>query len=231
VAVQGARRLFPLTKIGEDDAKIIYRLTHEGSGACMTEAITYSRRRGPVSRGEREWCVEEGALVMRRPGGGEKRTPWRDIIGVRLYHEALRNRPWRYAFELHTRQGGRIVIDNAHWLSASEYEERSLSYTPFVRAALARIAVANPKARLLIGETQKRYFFLMLVALLAIAALGLALTVIPTPLDATPLGLPIKLGLVLSLLPLFWVGVLRSLPRGAPLDAVPDRALPPENRG
>jgi hypothetical protein len=197
----------------------------------MTDPITYSRRRDTVSRGEREWRVEDDALVMRRPGGGEKRTLWRDVIGVRLYHEALRNRPWRYAFELHTRQGARIVIDNAHCLSARQFEERSSRYTPFVRAALGRIAVANPKARLLIGETQKRYFFLMLFALLAIASLALALTVIPTPLDATPLALPIKLGLVLSLLPLFWVGVLRSLPRGAPLDAVPERALPPENKG
>ncbi len=197
----------------------------------MTEPTTYSRRRSLVSRGEREWRVEEDALVMRRPGGGEKRTLWRDVIGVRLYHEAMRNRPWRYAFELHTRQGARIVIDNAHCVSRSQFEERSSRYTPFVRAALARIAAANPRARLLIGETQKRYFFLMLLALLAIAGLALALTLIPTPLDATPLALLVKLGLVLSLLPLFWIGVLRSLPRGAPLDVVPDRALPPEQEG
>jgi hypothetical protein len=209
------QRLPPALKIGED--------------ARVTDFITYSRRRNQVSGGEREWRIEDDALVMRRPGGGEKRTPWRDILGVRLYHEALRNRPWRYAFELHTRQGARIVIDNAHCIAGSQFEERSSRYTPFVRAALARIAAANPKARLLIGETQKRYFFLMLMGLLAIAALALALMVIPTPLDATPLALPVKLGLVLSLLPLFWVGVLRSLPRGAALDAVPDRALPPEN--
>lgn len=209
------QRLPPARKIGED--------------AQVSETITYSRRRDTVSGGEREWRIDDDALVMRRPGGGEKRTPWKDVLGVRLYHEALRNRPWRYAFELHTRQGNRIVIDNAHCVASSQFEERSSRYTPFVRAALARIAAANPKARLLIGETQKRYFFLMLMGLLAIAGLALALMVIPTPLDATPLALPVKLGLVLSLLPLFWIGVLRSLPRGAALDAVPDRALPPEN--
>lgn len=164
---------------------------------------------------------------MVAPSEAEKRTPWKDVIGVRLYHEGLRGRPWRYAFEVHTKQGARIVIDNAHWVGVRRYEDRSESYTPFVRAAVARIAAVNPKARLLIGETQKRYFFLMLTALLAIAALALALISIPTPLDAMAFALPLKFALVLSLLPLFWIGVLRSLPRGAPLDDIPARALPP----
>jgi hypothetical protein len=197
--------------------------------ASVTVPITYSRRRAALSRGEQEWRVEDDALVMCRPSRGERRTQWKDIVGVRLYREPLRRRPWRYAFELHTRDGGRIVIDNAHFLGANEYEERSSAYAPFVRAALAKIAVANPKARLLIGETQKRYFFMTLLALLAIAALAFALMVIPTPLDATPLAMPVKLALIVSLLPLFWIGVLRALPRGAPLDHVPERALPSED--
>jgi hypothetical protein len=194
----------------------------------VTQTITYRRRRGRVSRGEREWRVGDDALVMASPSGGEKRTPWKDVIGVRLYHEQMRNRPWRYAFELHTKQGARIIIDNAHWIAGNDYEDRSATYSSFVRAAIARIATANPKARLLTGETQKRYFFLMLVSLLAIAALACALLLIPTPLDSTPYAAPVKLGAILLLLPVFWFGVLRSMPRGAPLDAVPERALPPE---
>lgn len=190
--------------------------------------VSYRRRRGRVPGGEREWRVDDDALVMCGAAGGGKRTPWRDVIGVRLYHEAMRQRPWRYAFELHTKQGARIVIDNAHWMAGDAYEDRSASYTPFVRAAIAHIAAANPKARLLTGDTQKRYFFLMLVSLLAIAALACALLLIPTPLDATAFAAPVKLGLIVLLLPVFWLGVLRSLPRGMPLDSVPDRALPPE---
>lgn len=192
------------------------------------QAVSYCRRRSSVSGGERAWRVEDDALVMRAPGGGEKRTLWKDIVGVRLYHEARRRRPWRYAFELHTREGARIVIDNAHCLIARDYEDRSSSDTPFVRAALARIAAANPKARLLVGETQKRYFFLLLMALLAVGALAVALLIAPTPLDGTPYALPVKLCIILLVMPLFWFGILRLMPRGAPLDAVPDRALPPQ---
>lgn len=192
------------------------------------QAAAYRRRRSQVSLGEREWRVEDDALVMRGARGGEKRTPWSDVIGVRLYAEPLRSRPWRYAFELHTRQGGRIIIDNAHWLARGSYEDRSFTYSPFVRAAISHIAKANPRARLLTGETQKRYFFLMLTSLIAIAALALALILIPTPFDATPYALLAKLGLILLLLPLFWLGVLRSLPRGVPLEPIPEHALPPD---
>ena len=183
-------------------------------------AVTYRRRRSPVSGGERAWRVDDDALAMVSPSGAEKRIPWKNVIGVRLYHGQRRGRPWRYAFELHTRQGGRLIIDNAHCLRARQYEDRSVSYTAFVRAALARIAAANPKARLLTGETQKRYFFLLLTSLLAVAALALGLLL-------APLAAPVKLGLVLLIMALFWFGVLRALPRGAALDAIPEHALPP----
>jgi hypothetical protein len=191
------------------------------------QSIAYRRKRGAASRGEWEWRAEESALAMRTPGGGERRVPWKDVIGVRLYHEASRHRPWRYAFELHTRQGARIIIDNAHCRAARDYEDRSDTYAPFVRAALSRIAVANPKVRLLVGETQKRYFFIMLAALLAMSALAFALIAVRTPLDATPYAMPAKLGLILLLLPVFWLGVFRFMPRGVPLDQAPEHVLPP----
>jgi hypothetical protein len=163
--------------------------------------------------------VEDDALVMRNPAGHEQRTRWKDVVGVRLYREASRHRPWRYAFELHTRQGARIIIDNAHCRARRDYEDRSESYTPFVRAALSRIAAANPSVRLLIGETQKRHFILMLLGLLGVCALALALI-------AAPLDPPVKLGLLLLLLPAFWLGMFRFMPRGVPLDQAPDHVLP-----
>lgn len=180
-----------------------------------------------MSRGEREWRVEEHALVTRSASGNERRTQWRDVIGVRLYHEPARYRMWRYAFELHTRQGERIIIDNAHSTGARAFEDRSAAYTPFVRAALQRIAIDNPKARALLGETPKRYFFLLLTGLIAFGALAYALVGVRTPLDSLPSASLIKLAIVLLMLPIFWRAVLKALPRGVPLDAIPDRALPP----
>lgn len=190
-------------------------------------SVVYCRRPGVVSRREEEWRADDDALVVSAGGGRERKIAWKDIIGVRLYHEALSRRPWRYAIELHTRQGARIIIDNAHCCTRRDYENRSDSYTPFVRAVLAHIGAANPKARLLLGETQKRYFFLMLAALLTMCLLAYALIGVRTPLDATPYAAAVKFGVFLVALPLLWLGVLRVMPRGLPLDQCPERALPP----
>jgi hypothetical protein len=194
------------------------------------QALEYRRRRGPLSRGERVWRVEDEALVTRGSKGRERRYPWKEIVSVRLYCEPARGRPWRYVFELQPLHHNRIVLDNAHFLSAGVYEDRSESYTPFVRAALAQLAQRNPKARALIGETQKRYFFMLLGALVGVSALAIALIALPTPLDALAFAVWAKLILILVLLPVFLYWVLKAMPRGVPLDAVPERALPPCGR-
>ena len=190
------------------------------------QPVTYSRKARERARGEREWRVEDDALVTRVGEGRERRVKWREIVSVRLYHEPTKNRAFRYVFQLKPHNKPTIEIDNT---SAADggYEDRSAAYTLFVRAALARIAEAKPNVRLLLGETQKRYFFLLIAALLAFCALAFALIVIPTPLDRTSYGAPLKLILILLMLPIFGRWVLGSLPRGVPLDDVPERALPP----
>lgn len=196
----------------------------------MAEPVTYRRRRGPVSRSEREWRVEDDALVTRGGSGREKRYRWKDIVSVRLCHEPLRQRPWRYVFELQPRDQRKVVIDNAHHLGLGAYEDRSESYTPFVRAALARWAAEHPHGRVLIGETPKRYFFLLLAALLALGVLASVLVSVRTPLDALPYSSLIKLLIILLMLPVFWRWVLKAMPRGVAPDEIPERALPSEKQ-
>jgi len=193
--------------------------------------VTYLRRRAAISRGEREWRIEADALVTRGAAGGERRYPWRDIVNVRLYFEPARARPWRHVFELRPRNGRMIRIDNASFVRAGLFEDRSAAYTPFVRAALVRVAAENPKARALIGETQRRYFFFLLAALLGLGAVAFALIAAPTPLDALPYAALVKFGLILLMLPVFWLWVLRAMPRGVELDSIPPRAMPPEQGG
>lgn len=191
------------------------------------QAVVYSRRRSALSRGDREWRVEENDLVTVGGSGAEKRFPWRDMLSVRLCAEPARSRPWRYVLELHPKRGGKIVIDNASYLGPGRYEERSVQYAAFVRAAVDRLDAAKPGMHALIGETPKRYFFLLLLALLALGALAFALIAVRTPLDALPYAPLIKLAVVLLMLPIFWRWVLRHMPRGVPLTEIPERALPP----
>jgi hypothetical protein len=189
------------------------------------QAVAYHRRRSAVAR-EREWRVEAGALVTSGASGRERRLAWRDVACVWLYAEPARGRPWRYVFEIRPKQGRRILIDNAHYLEAGAFEDRSLAYTLFVRAALAALAAANPKARALLGETQKRYFFLLIFSLVGFCALALALTLAPTPIDGLAYADLLKLGLVLLMAPVLWL-ILRAMPRGVKLEDVPARAFPP----
>jgi hypothetical protein len=194
------------------------------------QPVIYRRRRGAISRGEREWRVEEDALVSVGPSGRERRYPWRDIVAVRLRQGPTRIKPFRYVFELQPRHQRRVTIDNAHCIARGRYEERSDSYTPFVRAALERIAAENPKARALMGETPKRYFFLLLAALIGLGALAFVLAAVRTPIDAlpAPYAALAKLLIILGMLPVFWRWVIKALPRGVEISAVPPRALPPE---
>jgi hypothetical protein len=191
------------------------------------EPVTYIRRAGRVSRGEREWRVEEDALVTRGASGHERRYRWKDIVSVRLCEEPGRGRPWRFVFELQPKHQRRIEIDNAHFISGGAYEDRSESYTAFVRAALARLTIENPKTRALMGDTPKRYFFLLLTSLIGLAALAIVLTTVRTPLDTLPFANLVKFAVILLMLPVFWRWVLRAMPRGVALNAVPAEALPP----
>jgi len=181
-----------------------------------------------MSRSEREWRVEPDALVTRGGAGRERRYRWRDIVSVGLYRDPAPNRPWRYVFELQPRDARKIVIDNAHFVSRGQFEERSHDYAPFVRASLASLAEANPKVCALVGQTGKRWFFLLIGALIALGGLAYVLATVRTPLDALPYAALIKFGIILAMLPIFWGWVLKALPRGVPLQNIPEKVLPPD---
>ncbi|MBL8537292.1 MAG: hypothetical protein JNM59_07790 [Hyphomonadaceae bacterium] len=188
--------------------------------------MSYRKRRGALSRGEREWRVEEDALVTEGPSGRTRRYLWRDFAGVRLYCDPAKDRPWRFVFELQPKDRRRIVIDNAHFVSRGLYEDRSADYTPFVRAAVSRLASTKPGLRVLIGETPRRYFLLILAGLLALCGAAYAMIALRTPLDALPFAGVVKLAVMALLAAAFWRWVVGIVPRGVPADAIPERALP-----
>lgn len=192
------------------------------------QALTYRRRHNAFSRGEREWRVDDEGLSSVGASGHVRRWAWKDFVSVRLCHEPTRLKPWRYTFEAQFRSGEKLLLDNGHYSGPAQFEERSSDYASFIRGLLARLHQANPKLRALTGETQKRYFFLMLAALLGLGGLAYVLVALPTPLDGLPFSGAVKLGLILAMLPVFWGLVARAMPRGVALDAIPDYALPPE---
>jgi hypothetical protein len=52
-----------------------------------------------------------------------------------------------------------------------------------------------------------------------------------TPIDALPYAGLVKFGVIVLMLPVFWLWVIGAMPRGVALDAIPERAMPPEQGG
>jgi hypothetical protein len=119
-----------------------------------------------------------------------------------------------------------LVIDNASYQSLGRYEERSDTYGAFVRAAINRLQATKPDMTALIGETPRRYFFFLLLSLLALCAAAYVLIAVRTPIDGLPYAMLIKFALVLLMLPVLW-RVLGAMPRGVAITEIPERALPP----
>ena len=192
------------------------------------EPVTYRSRPSAISRGEREWRVEDSGLATQGLLGRERRLPWCEIASVRLARAPKVKRPWRHVCEIKLRNGRKIVIDNAHFCGKGCFENRSAAYSEFVRSAGSRLAKANPRARALIGETPLHFFIMLLAALLGFCVIAFGLIAFPTVLDTLPYALLIKLGIVLAMLPLFAWWIIRATPHGVALDNIPERALPRE---
>ena len=190
------------------------------------QPVVYRKTRHALSRGEREWRVEDDALVAVGSTGAERRFAWQDIQTVRLCAKPARFRRWRYIFELQPRRGGKLVIDNASYQSLGRYEERSDTYGAFVRAAIGRLRATKPEMTALIGETPLHYFLLLLASLIALCAAAYVLIAVRTPIDDLPYAMLIKFGLVLLMIPAIW-RVLGAMPRGVAITDIPERALPP----
>jgi hypothetical protein len=190
------------------------------------QPVTYCRRASRMSRGEREWRVEERGLATRGALGRDRCVAWGEIANVRLCRAPKMHRPWRHVFEITPKHGRKIVIDNVHMIAPGEFEDRSESYCAFVRAATERLAIANPRAKARVGDTPLHYFVMLILALLGFGLLAFGLTVFPTALDRLPNASMIKFAIVVAMVPLFAWWMIAAMPRGVKLCDIPDKALP-----
>jgi len=162
------------------------------SGDAMT--VVYRKRENFFEKGEREWRVEDDALVRRGADGIEARWNWRDARAVRLRWFPSYAKPWLHQFRVET-AAAKVTIDNGHFQGIASFEERSATYTPFVRAALERIRTLSPNVQVHIGSTPLAFWATM--ALVAVSFAGLAAVLILLPLPAPfPVVVMAKLGVI-----------------------------------
>ena len=70
------------------------------------------------------------------------------------------------------RDGARATLWSTHFAGVADFEDRAATYTPFVRALVARVAAANPACSFRAGTRPLSYWagqlFLLAMAILAI---------------------------------------------------------------
>lgn len=172
--------------------------------------VSYSKRENAFEKGEHIWRAEDDCLVWTRPGGDSLTLLWKDVGAVRAAFAPTEWKSWRHVFELTTRKGATLVIDNAHFRSVGHFEDRSASFTPFALACVDRVAALAPDARARIGAGPLNYYGQLAFALGMMALLAFVLFTLPTPSGGL---LAVKLALVAAMLPVAAAWAVRSRPR------------------
>jgi len=175
---------------------------------------TYSKRENAFEKGEHVWRVEDDCLVWTRPGGDSLTLLWKDVGAVRAAFAPTRWKTWRHVFELTTRKGARLLIDNAHFKSVGDFEDRSPSFIPFVIACIDRVVALAPDARASVGAGPLGDFGQLAFMLGMMALLAFVLVALPTPLGWLVI---VKMALIAFMLPAAAVWAVRSRPRTVPL--------------
>jgi hypothetical protein len=188
--------------------------------------MIYRKRRNLFDPAESEWRAEDDALVARDARGVETRFFWRDLTGLRLAFAPSRRKRWRHVFVLTFRGRRKVEIDNGHFAGFADFEDRSASYVPFVRAALDKIGRARPDLPVELGARPLAYLLNTLFVIAAFAFLALAILLVPLPLGVWPATAIARLVVIALLFPAFLRWLKRARPRGTALDAIPPDALP-----
>ena len=186
--------------------------------------VQYAKRETRFDKQDRGWWVDGDYLFETDGRGREWRTHLGDVLEVQTSPAPARFRPWRHQTVLGLRNSRRIVIDNAHYVGAANYEDRSASYAPFVRDLIEVIAEKTPYAKARQGASYLGY-----VAMLAfvVVLIGLVATLLfLLPIEGVQGIVWIKAGLVALMAPPLLAWVMKSRPTGMRLADLPPGALP-----
>jgi hypothetical protein len=120
--------------------------------------------------------------------------------------------------------GPDLEIQSTHYTGIGSFEDRAATYTPFVRALIARVAAANPSARFRAGRHPVLYWVGSIVGLVAMVALVFMLS------ERWGDALWIKFAIFLLFIPLLIAHAMgwgrKNWPRRFAPDAIPKDVLP-----
>jgi len=189
--------------------------------------ITYGLRANATEH-EAIWTLEPDALTL--TGGGALtaetvlRFPYRNVAEVQLSFAPTRADRGRYRCRVRMRSGQSVEIISTHYAGIMNFEDRSATYTPFVRELVARIAAVNPDCRFRSGKSPIVY---LAEHLFLFTMFGFLVTVLIATADST-IGETswLKLGLIGFFLPVAVLYTKRNWPRRFTAQTIPADVLP-----
>jgi len=170
----------------------------------MTE-LSYTVRLNFFAK-ERTYRLSDDALTW-QDADGNGRLAFADVHQVRLSADPSFGKD-RSRCTLLDREGHKLKLDSKHFKELGTLEDRSSTYTPFVRALLQRVAAAAPHARFVAGSTAVWAVWVGLTVVYAIVILLLIAAV----LGGASLG--VEVIVVLIPLMLLGPGMWRAVRRG-----------------
>lgn len=177
--------------------------------------ISYCKRENMFEKGESAWRVEDDALVCVKPDGGTLRHVWREVTALRVRFRPTTAKPWLHEFTLETARGS-VTVDNGHFAGLGNFEDRSASYTPFVRAAIGRVRTLAPQAQVQIGSPPVRYWTQLGFAAVSLFFVAVLILIFAPAL--WPLAVLVKLGVIAYGLLLLPKWIRRNRPRPGDFD-------------
>ncbi len=186
----------------------------------------YRKKKNFFEKAEWEWILQPDVLVEKSPAGSERRLPWAEVLHARLVFSPTRSQTWRHYFQVHYRNGSSLEIDNVHFKNFGMCEDRSKDYSPFVLAALHLIAKHSPQAGLTLGLKPWVYAAGLIMMISAVLVLAYAVLMLPMPLGSWAMTALVKSSLILIAVPSLFLWAMRTRPRKASFQAIPQNELP-----
>jgi len=177
------------------------------------EEIEYRRRASIQEKGETVWRAFPDRLEYHDAGGALRGVvPFDRVTRVRLAFAPGRLQQKRFLMELSGTRS-QFNLSNMHFKGIAQFEDRTDTFFPLVRAVVAGVHAANPNAAFRAGEKPAYYVFLLAFVLVVYALLALVLFTLPVVPGNFTISILIKLGIILVSLPLLLSWGIHARPR------------------
>jgi hypothetical protein len=163
-------------------------------------------------------------MIMKIEPGGPARFAFADIVAMRLSFEPSRFDAKRHRCEITLRDRAKVSIWSTHYVSVGEFEDRAATYSPLVRALVARVGAANPACDFRVGKRPLGYWLRLIFVLTAFSALAYMIMLVGS---AAFSGIVIvKLVIIAAFVPLLVRYINKNRPGSFKPEAIPEDALP-----